>query len=101
MIDLTSLKQVVEVLILLGLLEGEDALNYDEQNDSSGENINLTTIISFALLDFWCHVGHCASVGPESINFFVGSEAEISNLQVQILINEDVFELEITMNNIL
>ena len=43
-------------------VEGEDALHYDEENDSYGEHVDLSAIVRLALLDFGCHVGLGAAV---------------------------------------
>ena len=80
--NLTSQEQVVEVLFLAGLLEWENALNDNEDDDSDGEKVNLSAVICFPLLDFWGHIGHCATVTFELVNTLVASKAKISDFQV-------------------
>jgi hypothetical protein len=53
----------------------------------------LSTIVGFALLNFRSHVGHGASVRLEWVDAFVASESEVSNLQVELLVNENVLKL--------
>lgn len=54
--------QIIEVLVFFGLLEGEDALNDDEEDHTSGEHVDLLAVVHLALLDLWGHVGHGTSV---------------------------------------
>jgi len=58
----TIQQQIVEVLVLLGLLKWENTLNDNEKNDSSGEHINLGTVIVLILFNFGCHISHRTSV---------------------------------------
>ena len=92
-------EQVVEVFLLAGLLEWEDALNNDKDNDSNGEHVNLSSLVGLVLLDFWCHIGHGSSVTLKAIDALVASETEIGNLEVKVVGHEDVLELEVTVNN--
>jgi len=96
-LDLTGQEQVVEVLLFARLLEGEDALDDDKDDYADGEEVDLGAVVGFALLDLGCHVGHGATVGLELINAFVASKAEVSNLQVELFIYENVLELKVTM----
>ena len=93
--------EVVEVLILLCLLEWEDALDNDKEDDTGGEDIDLSSIVHFSFFDFWGHIGHGTSIGLELIDLFVSGEAKVSHLQVDILIDENVLKFEVPMNNIL
>jgi hypothetical protein len=94
-------KQIVEILILLGLLEWEDALDNDEQDDTSGEHVDLSTVVGLALLDLRSHVGHRASVRLQIVDFSEGGKAKIGDLQVHVLINQDVFKFEVSVNDAL
>ena len=96
---LSSQNEVVEVFLCTGLLEGENALHDDENNDGKGEQVNLGALILLALLDLWCHVGHCASVALEGINVLVAGEAKIGKLHVEALIEQNILELEVTVND--
>ena len=96
---LASAEQVVEVLFSSCFLEGEDALNDDEQNDSEGEHVNLSAVVLLSFFDFWGHVGKSAAVALEAVDVLVASEAEISKLEVKFVIDQDVFELKVTVND--
>jgi len=94
-------KEIVEILVFLGLLEWEDALDNDEEDDASREHVDLHAIIGLAFLDFWSHVSHGASVRLEIVNFPESCESEVSDLQVHVVVNQNVFELEVTMDDAL
>ena len=98
-VDLALDKEVVEVLFFAGLLEREDALNNDEEDDSDGEHVNLSALVLLALLDLRCHVGHGATIGVEVINVLVAGKAEVSELQVKVVVDENVFELQVAVND--
>jgi len=98
-IVLTSAKQVVEVFFSASFLEGEDALNDDEQNDSEAEHINLGAVVLFAFFDLGGHVGEGASVALEAVDVLVASETEVSKLKVELFIDKDVLELKVTVDN--
>jgi hypothetical protein len=96
--DLTGQKEVVEVLFLASFLEGEDTLHDDKYDDSHAEQVNLSSIVCFSFFNFRGHIRHCASVRLEVIDAFVASKTEIGNFQVQLIVNENVLELKITMH---
>lgn len=91
--------QVVEVLFFAGLLEGEDALDNDEEDDSNGEHVDLLAGVLLALLNFWRHVGHCATVRLQSVNILVAGEAKVGQLEVQVVIDEDVLKFEVSVDD--
>ena len=93
--------KVVEVLILLCLLEWEDALDNDKEDDTGGEDIDLSSIVHFSFFDFWGHIGHGTSIGLELIDLFVSSKSKVSYLKIKVVINKDVFELEISVDYVL
>jgi len=95
---LSSHQEVIEVFLLTSFLEGEDSLDNDEQNDAHGEQVHLSTVIGLALLDFGSHVGHCTSVRLEVINALVARKPEIGDLQIEVIINKNVFQLQVTMH---
>ena len=101
LLELALEDQVVEVLVLLGFLEWEDTLHDNEEDDAGGEHIDLLSVVGLALLDFWSHVGHGASVGIELVDFLVGGEAEVRDLEVQVIVDEDVLELKISVDDAL
>lgn len=96
--DLTGQEKVVEVLLLAGFLEGENALYDNEDNDSHAEEVNLRAVIRFSFLDLRSHVSHRSSVGLEVVNALVAGETEISYFQVKLVVYENVLELEIAMD---
>ena len=79
--------EAIEVLVFLGLLEGENTLHDNEEDDCSGEQVDLNTIIVFVFLDFWSHVGHGTSIGLQVMDFTEGGKAEIRNLKVHEIVN--------------
>ena len=101
LVELTLEDQVVEVLVFLGLLEWEDTLHDDEEDDAGREHVDLLSVVGLAFLDFGSHVGHGASVGVELVDFFVGREAKVGHLEVQVIVDEDVFELEVPVDDAL
>lgn len=94
-------KQIVEVLVLFGFLEWKDALHNNEQDDSSRKHINLGAVIRLALLDLRSHVRHRASVRLQVVDFSERGEAEIGHFQVHVFVDEDVFKLEVSVNDAL
>lgn len=101
LVELALEDQVVEILVFLGLLEWEDTLDDDEKDDTGGEHVDLLSVVGLAFLDFWSHVGHSTSVGTELVDFLVGGEAEVRDLEVQVVVDEDVLELKISMDDAL
>lgn len=71
----------------------------NEEDDSGRENVNLFSIIDFAFLDFGSHVGHRSSVGLELVDLLVSGETEVSNFQIELIIDEDVLKLEVSVND--
>ena len=59
----------------------------------------MGAFILLALLDLRSHVGHCASVALESINVLVASEAKVGKLHIKVLVEQNILELEVTVNN--
>jgi len=98
-IGFTLAEKVVEVFVFFGLFERENSLNNNEKNDSGGENIDFSAVILFAFLDLWCHVGHGATIGLQPVDFLVGCEAEISDFQVHLVIDEDILKFEVSVND--
>ena len=94
----TIKKQAIEVLLLSGLLEGKDPLDDDEEDDGEGEDVNLGAHVGFALLDFRCHVGHRASVRLQRVNVLVAGEAEVADFQVQVFVDQNIFQFQIPVN---
>ena len=61
-VDLARDQQVIEVLFLSSLFEGENSLHDDKQDDSKWEQINHGSLINFSFLYLRSHVSHGAAV---------------------------------------
>lgn len=94
-------KQVVEVLVGASFLKGEYSLDDDEKDDSEREQVDFGAGVLFSFFDLGGHVGEGAPVALEVVDVLVASETEISNLQVQVIVDKDVLKLEISMGNFL
>ena len=92
-------KQVVEVFFLASLLEWENALHNDEENDSDGEHVNILSLVGLALLNLGSHVGHGATVRVERVDVLIAGEAEVGEFQVELVIDEDVFKLQVAVDD--
>ena len=92
-------EQVIEVFLLASLLEWEDALHDNEEDDANGEHVDILSLVCLALLDLWCHVGHGAAVAVQRVDVLVAGEAKISQFQVQLIVDQDVFKLEVPVDN--
>jgi hypothetical protein len=96
-VDLSRQQQVVEVLLLAGFLEGENALDNDEEDDSDREEVDLGAFVDFSFLNLGSHVRHGATVRLEGIDALVAGKAEIGDFEVEVVVDQDVFELQIAM----
>ena len=85
--------KVVEIFVFLSFLEWENTLDDNEKDDTSREHIDLLSVVSLPLLNFWSHVSHGTSVGLKLVDFLVGSKAEISNFKVHAIVNQNVLKL--------
>ena len=99
-VGLSIKKQAVEVFLLASFLEGEDALNDDEQDDTNWEHVDLLANVCLSLFDLRSHVGHGSSVRPQSIDVFVTRKSEVGNFEVQIVVNKDVLKFEVAVDNL-
>lgn len=97
-VGLAGTEQVVEVLFSASLLEREDALDYDEKNDSEREQIDLGPFVDLSFFYLWSHVSHGSAVAFQAIYVLVAGEPEVSDFQVQVLIDEDVFQLKVSVD---
>ena len=75
-------QKTVVVLILLRLLEWEDALSDNEKDDAGGKDVNLHAVICFLLLNFRCHVRLGSLVRFQAMDFSECSETKICDLKV-------------------
>ena len=99
LVELLRVYQIVEVLISFGFLEREDALDNDEQDDAHAEDVDLTAIIRLSFLDLGSHVRHGAAVGRQLGDLFEGRKAEVSDLEVEVLVDKDVLQLEVAVHD--
>ena len=79
--------QVVEVLFGACFLEREDTLNYYEEDNTKGKNVNFISIVYFSLFDLRSHVGHSSAVALQTIDVLIASKSEVSNLQVEVVVD--------------
>jgi len=92
-------QKVVKVLLSTGLFERKDALHDYKENDADGEHVDLSALVLLALLDLRRHVRHGTAVGRERVDVLVAGKAEVGKLEVQVVVNENVLELQITVNH--
>lgn len=59
----------------------------------------MGAFISFSFFDLGRHVSHRASVGFEAVDVLVTGETKVGNFKVELLVNEDVFELQVSVDN--
>ena len=59
----------------------------------------MGALILLAFLDLRRHIRHSASVALESIDVLVAGETEVSKLQVEVLVEQNVLKLQVTVND--
>jgi len=90
-------EQGLDVLIL----EGKPSTKHHVENDSTTPNINLRSGVKTTTNDFRGGViGASATCFEEVAVFHLTREAEVGNLHVQVVVEQDVLWLEIPMNNL-
>jgi len=93
-----SLKdEVIEIFVFLGLLEWENTLDDNEKNNTSGEHIDLFTIVSLTFLDLWSHVGHGSSIRVQFVDLLVSGETEISDFEIHAVVNQNIFKFQVSV----
>jgi len=86
-IEVFGVEAVVVFVADFRLLEWEEAHDYYENDDTSGEDVCLSTVIWLIQFDLRSHVGFGTAVGAEEFaSGLMGCEAEVSNLQVHLLV---------------
>lgn len=98
-VDFSIQKEIVEVFFLSGFLEWEYALNNDEKDDTDGEKVNFGSFILFALFNFWSHVRHSTSVRLERVDALVTCKSEVRDLEIKLIIDQDVFKFQVSVND--
>ena len=79
--------QIIKEFFSASFFERENSIHNYEANDSKREQVNFASIVHFTLFYLWSHIGKGAAIAFEAFNLFVASEAEVSDFQVEIVIN--------------
>jgi len=87
--EVAFLHQAVEIFIFFSFSEWENSLNQNEEDDSSWENIDFCTIISFPRLNLWGHIRLSSEILTKSIEFF-RSKTKINNFDVHFFVYHNV-----------
>ena len=91
--------QVVEVLFRACFLEREYALDNNEKDDAKRKQINLSALVDLTFFDLGCHVSHGSAVAVKAIYVFVAGKSKISKFDIQILIDQDILKLQVTVHD--
>lgn len=95
-------QQLVMGVGRVGLGEWRVTSIQNEQDDTEGEQINLVTLVGLVHNQLGSHVGNCSQAGVEIAGTVTTShrcsETEVSNLDVELLIEHDVFWLKISVS---
>jgi len=92
-------KQIVKIFVFLCLLEWENTLHNNEKYDAGGKHVDLSSIVGFAFFDLWGHISHGSPVRFEVVNFSKCGKSKISNLQIHKVVNQDIFKLQVSVND--
>lgn len=95
--EVATEKHCVEFVGLLGFHERESSMNDAEENNTDWEDVDFTSLVLFASLDFWGHVGLGSNIVVKFLDVFVCWEAEIADFEIQLFVIKDVFKFEVTM----
>jgi len=57
LVHLAIVDQGIVLFRSLGLSEGEEANDDHEEDDTSGEDVNLSSIVDSALMNLWSNIG--------------------------------------------
>ena len=78
---------------------------HDEENDTTGKEINRCTVIRFSSMNFWSHVTFSTELGLQSSTSvptgYWCCKTKIGNLEIEYLIEEDVFWFKISVSDTL
>jgi len=96
-----SCDQLIVDIVLTADFERWSLSQNHEQNNSCSKDINSFSIILFSFVDFRGHIGDCSKLSLKkttSVSSLSWScKSKICNLNIVILVEHDVFRLEITM----
>ena len=59
----------------------------------------MNSVVLLSLFNLWGHVGHSASVGAQRVDLAEGREAEVSHFQIHVIVDKNVFQLQVSVNN--
>jgi len=97
---LAGLQEVVELIAELGFAERE-VTHYDGKQDySQGKYVRLPSIVFFGFADFWCHITLRPPESIKLINIPIRCEAEVGQLQVHALVQQDVLEFDVAVDDV-
>jgi len=101
--DIRLLHEEELVVRVLGvsLIEWRMAREHDEHDDSDSKQVNLVSSVLTLFFDFWRHVARRTELREEQA-FSVtalnrGSEAKVNNTQVELIVDENIFWLQVAM----
>ena len=103
--DTISIDQAVVVVGWVGHVEGWVSSLKGEEDHSEGEEVSVVPLVWLLLKDLWRHVAWCADhrVRESSAitSFKLAGEAEIDQLDVVVMVEEDVLRLEVSVREAL
>lgn len=83
------------------ILEGKPSTEHHVENDPATPNINLRSGVKTTANDFGCGViGASATRFEEVAVLDLARETEVGNFDVQVIVKEDVFRLEVPVDNL-
>ena len=84
------------------IIEGKSANEEDVENDATAPDVDFWASIQLAPNDFWCSVIWTATTGLEEVPVCHDvAQAEVCNLDVHVLVQQQILRLQITMNNLM
>lgn len=89
-------------VVLIGFAEWRRPIDHNEQNDSKREKVSFPDIEDFRLVYFWRHVSISAqqfSVGSKALILDLVAQSEIDQFEVALIVENDVFEFEVTVRD--
>ena len=105
LLDAVPIDQAVVVVRWVGHVEGWVSSLEGEEDHSEGEEVSVVPLVWLLLKDLWCHVAWCADHRVREsgaiTSFKLAGEAEIDQLDVVVLVEEDVLRLEVAVREAL
>ena len=103
--DAVPIDQAVVVVGWVGHVEGWVSSLEGEEDHSEGEEVSVVPLVWLLLKDLWRHVAWCADHRVREsgaiTSFKLAGEAEIDQLDVVVLVEEDVLRLEVAVREAL